>query len=129
MLFYYRSEITQLCTSPFPFSDGCSSCDVFCAVMNIMENMQVDNELDLFQTVRQLQVRRPEFFSDYVSKRDKKKVLYYYYVLYKILIAEYTLEEKGLDNDPSQLFPFNYCIAGSSKQGTLNPAETWAYPI
>ena len=51
----------------FKSSDGSSCCDVFCAFMNIMENMQVDNELDIFQTVRQLQVRRPEFFSDYVS--------------------------------------------------------------
>ena len=52
----------------FPYyRDGCTSCDVFCATCNILEYMKVEGTVDVFQTARQLQRHRPEFFKDFVS--------------------------------------------------------------
>ncbi|CAC5388869.1 unnamed protein product [Mytilus coruscus] len=54
-----KSPITVVC------SDGCSKSGVFVALKLIMEKMEIDDEIDVFQVVRTMQVRRPEFFTEY----------------------------------------------------------------
>ncbi|XP_078328337.1 receptor-type tyrosine-protein phosphatase kappa-like [Crassostrea virginica] len=43
--------------------DGASLCGVFCAVFNCIQQINMDENVDVFTTVRQLQTRRPEFCS------------------------------------------------------------------
>ncbi|XP_022306967.2 receptor-type tyrosine-protein phosphatase T-like, partial [Crassostrea virginica] len=43
--------------------DGASLCGVFCAVFNCIQQINMDDSVDVFTTVRQLQKRRPEFCS------------------------------------------------------------------
>ncbi|XP_078327527.1 receptor-type tyrosine-protein phosphatase epsilon-like [Crassostrea virginica] len=43
--------------------DGASLCGVFCAVYNAIQQLNMDNEVDVFSIVRQLQIRRPELCS------------------------------------------------------------------
>ncbi|XP_078329023.1 receptor-type tyrosine-protein phosphatase epsilon-like [Crassostrea virginica] len=43
--------------------DGASLCGVFCAVSNCIQQINMDDSVDVFTTVRQLQTRRPEFCS------------------------------------------------------------------
>nr|XP_022311896.1 receptor-type tyrosine-protein phosphatase mu-like isoform X4 [Crassostrea virginica] len=43
--------------------DGASLCGVFCAVYNAIQQLTMDNEVDVFSVVRQLQIRRPELCS------------------------------------------------------------------
>ena len=42
------------------FRDGASLCGVFCAVFNCIQQIKMDDSVDVFTTVRQLQTRRPE---------------------------------------------------------------------
>ncbi|XP_078330015.1 receptor-type tyrosine-protein phosphatase alpha-like [Crassostrea virginica] len=44
--------------------DGATGCGVFCAVYNAIQQLQQDEEVDMFTIVRQLQSRRPELISD-----------------------------------------------------------------
>ncbi|XP_061170858.1 receptor-type tyrosine-protein phosphatase mu-like [Saccostrea echinata] len=44
-------------------SDGAALCGVFCAVYNVLQQLSMDGEVDIFSTVRQLQIRRPELCS------------------------------------------------------------------
>ncbi|XP_061185383.1 receptor-type tyrosine-protein phosphatase epsilon-like [Saccostrea echinata] len=43
--------------------DGATCCGVFCAVYNAIEQLQQDDEVDIFTIVQQLQCRRPEMIS------------------------------------------------------------------
>ncbi|XP_078330009.1 receptor-type tyrosine-protein phosphatase gamma-like [Crassostrea virginica] len=43
--------------------DGATGCGVFCAVYNAIQQLQQDEEVDMFTNVRQLQSRRPEMIS------------------------------------------------------------------
>ncbi|XP_078329069.1 uncharacterized protein LOC111113683 [Crassostrea virginica] len=43
--------------------DGASLCGVFCAVFNSVQQINMDDSVDVFTTVRQLQTRRAEFCS------------------------------------------------------------------
>ncbi|CAG2218792.1 Tyrosine-protein phosphatase 1,Tyrosine-protein phosphatase non-receptor type 13,Tyrosine-protein phosphatase non-receptor type 7 [Mytilus edulis] len=52
-------------------SDGAKNCGLFCAFTNAVSSMQIDNNADIFQLVRLLQLRRPEFFTDFVSTNNK----------------------------------------------------------
>ncbi|XP_061194946.1 receptor-type tyrosine-protein phosphatase epsilon-like [Saccostrea echinata] len=40
--------------------DGASLCGVFCAIHNVLQQINMDDRVDVFTVVRQLQVRRPE---------------------------------------------------------------------
>ncbi|XP_061194969.1 receptor-type tyrosine-protein phosphatase alpha-like [Saccostrea echinata] len=42
-------------------SDGASLCGAFCAVHNVIQQINMDDNVDVFTSVRKLQVRRPEF--------------------------------------------------------------------
>ncbi|XP_061195009.1 receptor-type tyrosine-protein phosphatase epsilon-like [Saccostrea echinata] len=44
-------------------SDGASLCGAFCAVHNVVQQINMDNRVDVFTAVRQIQVRRPAFCS------------------------------------------------------------------
>nr|XP_022306855.1 receptor-type tyrosine-protein phosphatase kappa-like [Crassostrea virginica] len=43
--------------------DGATLCGVFCAVFNCIQQINMDDSVDVFTTVRQLQTRRPDFCS------------------------------------------------------------------
>ncbi|XP_061180745.1 uncharacterized protein LOC133189382 isoform X1 [Saccostrea echinata] len=43
--------------------DGATGCGIFCAVYNAIQQLQQDNEVDMFTIIRQLQMRRPEMVS------------------------------------------------------------------
>lgn len=58
----------------FFFRDGARRSGLFCAICAIFERMKVDREVDVFQTVKQIRVNRPQFIEDVVSKRQKKKI-------------------------------------------------------
>lgn len=44
--------------------DGAVRCGLFCAIFNIVESMKLDERVDIFEIVRQLKVRRPEFIQN-----------------------------------------------------------------
>ena len=48
--------------------DGATGCGVFCAAYNAIQQLQKDEEVDMFTIVRQLQSRRPEMISNLVKK-------------------------------------------------------------
>lgn len=50
----------------FIFRDGAELCGMFCAIHNCIQQLQMDGDIDVFSTVRQLQIRRPEFCSSQV---------------------------------------------------------------
>ncbi|XP_062605223.1 receptor-type tyrosine-protein phosphatase kappa-like, partial [Saccostrea cucullata] len=50
-------------------SDGAVLCGVFCAVYNVIQQLSVDGEMDIFSAVRQLQIRRPELCSSFEEYR------------------------------------------------------------
>ncbi|XP_034321090.2 receptor-type tyrosine-protein phosphatase epsilon [Magallana gigas] len=52
--------------------DGASLCGVFCAVFNSIQQINMDDNIDVFTTVRQLQTRRPEF----CSTQDEYSLVY-----------------------------------------------------
>ncbi|XP_061170839.1 receptor-type tyrosine-protein phosphatase alpha-like [Saccostrea echinata] len=43
--------------------NGAALCGVFCAVHNVLQQLNMDREVDIFTAVRQLQIRRPELCS------------------------------------------------------------------
>ncbi|XP_056002945.1 receptor-type tyrosine-protein phosphatase epsilon-like [Ostrea edulis] len=43
--------------------DGAMLCGVFCSVYNVIQQLKMDDNIDVFTAVRQLQTRRPEFCS------------------------------------------------------------------
>ncbi|CAC5418228.1 PTPRT [Mytilus coruscus] len=45
-------------------SDGCTKIGLFVALYLTLEKMEIDDEIDVFQVVRAMQVRRPEFFME-----------------------------------------------------------------
>ncbi|XP_021356828.1 receptor-type tyrosine-protein phosphatase epsilon-like isoform X2 [Mizuhopecten yessoensis] len=40
--------------------DGCTQSGLFCCISNVRDQMKMDDEVDIFQTSRQIQVRRPQ---------------------------------------------------------------------
>ncbi|CAG2241083.1 unnamed protein product [Mytilus edulis] len=53
-------------------SDGCTTSGLFVALYLALEKMEIDDEVDVFQLVRAMQVRRPEFF----MKLDQYEYIY-----------------------------------------------------
>ncbi|XP_052063941.1 receptor-type tyrosine-protein phosphatase S-like [Mytilus californianus] len=54
-----KGPITVVC------SDGCSKSGLFVALRLVLEKMQIDEEIDIFQVVREIQTRRPEFLDEF----------------------------------------------------------------
>ncbi|XP_065922089.1 receptor-type tyrosine-protein phosphatase C-like isoform X4 [Magallana gigas] len=52
-----HNPITVVCR------DGAALCGVFCAVYNVIQQLTIDEEIDVFSVVRLLQTRRPELCS------------------------------------------------------------------
>lgn len=48
-------------------SDGVKWCGVFCAGYNAVEQLTLDDEVDMFNIVRLMRVRRPELVPCFVS--------------------------------------------------------------
>lgn len=65
LAFHHTKTFNVICHS---LSDGATRCGPFCVVYNVLEQISVDREVDVFTTTRQLQVRRPEFVSTLVSE-------------------------------------------------------------
>jgi hypothetical protein len=42
--------------------DGCKRSGVFVALSLVLEKIEIDEEVEIFQVVRTIQIRRPEFF-------------------------------------------------------------------
>ncbi|XP_076072950.1 receptor-type tyrosine-protein phosphatase T-like [Mytilus galloprovincialis] len=53
-------------------SDGCTKSEIFVALYLALEKMEIDDEVDVFQLVRAMQIRRPEFF----MKLDQYEYIY-----------------------------------------------------
>ena len=47
--------------------DGCKRGDVLADLSLVLEKIEIDDEVDIFQVVRTMQIRRPEFFLNFVS--------------------------------------------------------------
>eukprot|EP00105_Crassostrea_gigas_P001765 XP_011414057.1 PREDICTED: receptor-type tyrosine-protein phosphatase epsilon-like [Crassostrea gigas] len=47
--------------------DGATRCGPFLVVYNVLEQISVDREVDIFTAVRQIQIRRPECVSNGMS--------------------------------------------------------------
>ncbi|XP_052092481.1 receptor-type tyrosine-protein phosphatase mu-like isoform X2 [Mytilus californianus] len=43
--------------------DGCTRCGIFVTLDLVLEKMEIDEEIDIFQVARQIQTRRPQFLS------------------------------------------------------------------
>uniref|UniRef100_A0A8W8M3E8 protein-tyrosine-phosphatase n=1 Tax=Magallana gigas TaxID=29159 RepID=A0A8W8M3E8_MAGGI len=52
--------------------DGAELCGMFCAIHNCMQQLHMDGNIDVFSTVRQLQICRPEF----CSSQDEYSLIY-----------------------------------------------------
>ncbi|KAJ8322423.1 hypothetical protein KUTeg_000032 [Tegillarca granosa] len=46
--------------------DGSKCCGLFCALFNTIQKLRYEDNVDIYQTVKQLHVRRPEFFSSVI---------------------------------------------------------------
>ncbi|XP_061195011.1 receptor-type tyrosine-protein phosphatase epsilon-like [Saccostrea echinata] len=57
-------------------SDGASLCGAFCALHNVIQQINMDDSVDVFTAVRQLQVRRPELCSNLDEYRLVIKAVY-----------------------------------------------------
>ncbi|CAC5365515.1 unnamed protein product [Mytilus coruscus] len=56
--------------------DGAKHCGLFCTFSNAVSSMTIDNNADIFQLARLLQLRRPEFFADFcIDTCCERKVL------------------------------------------------------
>uniref|UniRef100_K1QVP4 Receptor-type tyrosine-protein phosphatase epsilon n=1 Tax=Magallana gigas TaxID=29159 RepID=K1QVP4_MAGGI len=55
-------------------SDGATRCGPFFVVYNVLEQISVDREVDIFTAVRQIQIRRPECVSTVVAEQTSKKI-------------------------------------------------------
>ncbi|XP_060078174.1 receptor-type tyrosine-protein phosphatase kappa-like [Ylistrum balloti] len=65
-----RRQGNALKTTVVMCRDGCTQCGLFCCISNAREQMNIDDEVDIFQVSRQLLIRRPEFiisFDQYQS--------------------------------------------------------------
>nr|XP_022309984.1 receptor-type tyrosine-protein phosphatase epsilon-like [Crassostrea virginica] len=50
----------QMLTSVVLSKDGAEAVGVFCVLHNVLQQLHMDNEIDIFTAVRQIQIRRPE---------------------------------------------------------------------
>ncbi|CAG2233615.1 unnamed protein product [Mytilus edulis] len=48
-------------------SDGAKNCGLFCTFANAVSSITIDDNAHIFQLARLLQLRRPEYFADFVS--------------------------------------------------------------
>ena len=74
---YFDNEIDRSCVKKTDFKknytqtlflrDGALLSGVFCAMLNFAQQIKMDDSVDVFTTVRQLQTRRQEFCSTLVS--------------------------------------------------------------
>ncbi|XP_052064146.1 receptor-type tyrosine-protein phosphatase mu-like [Mytilus californianus] len=58
--------------------DGAKSCGLFCTFSNAVSSMTIDDNADIFQLARLLQLRRPEFFADFDEYRLCYEALNFY---------------------------------------------------
>ncbi|CAC5421816.1 Tyrosine-protein phosphatase non-receptor type 5,Receptor-type tyrosine-protein phosphatase R,Receptor-type tyrosine-protein phosphatase S,Receptor-type tyrosine-protein phosphatase eta,Tyrosine-protein phosphatase non-receptor type 7,Receptor-type tyrosine-protein phosphatase N2,Tyrosine-protein phosphatase non-receptor type 12,Receptor-type tyrosine-protein phosphatase delta [Mytilus coruscus] len=55
----------QKCPITVVCRDGCRKSGLFVALRLVLEKLQIDDEVDIFQVVRTIQIRRPEFILEY----------------------------------------------------------------
>ncbi|XP_052059394.1 receptor-type tyrosine-protein phosphatase mu-like isoform X2 [Mytilus californianus] len=78
----------QKCPITVVCRDGCRKSGLFVALRMVLEKLQIDDEVDIFQVVRTIQIRRPEFILEYdqyeycykcikvLLERDSQETLY-----------------------------------------------------
>ena len=59
-------EEVNMCKYDF-FRDGAVEVGVFCVLHNVLQQLRMDKEVDIFTAVRQIQTRRPEVISKLVN--------------------------------------------------------------
>ncbi|KAJ8305553.1 hypothetical protein KUTeg_016098 [Tegillarca granosa] len=96
------------------FRDGAIHSGLVCACFTEIERLEIDNEVDIFQTVRQLQIRRPEF----IQKPMKRRTTLYEYILQvlhprRMVISDFTYQ--GAENET-----YSFCY---DKQAANNSGE------
>ena len=73
--FIYSTKLISFSNKPLVYvgnisiftRDGCKRSGVFVALSLVLEKIEIDDEVDIFQVVRTIQIRRPEFFPNFVS--------------------------------------------------------------
>ena len=55
----HPGSVTVVC------QDGCKRSGVFVALSLVLQKIEIDDEVDIFQMVRTIQIRRPEFFPNF----------------------------------------------------------------
>ena len=78
----------------FIYRDGASLCGMFMAVHNAIQQLEMDDGVDVFTTVRQLQIRRPELVGNIVSlykgySRSNAKIFFLVYDCFFSLLSVY----------------------------------------
>ena len=54
------------------FRNGCKKTGVYCCAAYVIEKLKEEQEVDVFTSVRQIRLSRPQFIIDVVSARASK---------------------------------------------------------
>jgi len=74
----------------FFIRDGCKRSGVFAALSLVLEKIEKDDEVDIFQVVRTIQIRRPEFFPNFVSLSISTFLYYWFcFLIFSVVIILY----------------------------------------
>ena len=65
--------------------DGCTRSGVFVALSLVLQKIEIDDEVDIFQMVRTIQIRRPQFFPNFVSLSIYLNNWFYFLYLFLLL--------------------------------------------
>lgn len=54
------------------WSDGAGPAGIFCVLHNALQQLRINGEVDIFTTVRQIQIRRTEVITKMVKQKQKQ---------------------------------------------------------
>lgn len=67
-LFFALTKLSHVQNAEFLISrDGSSKTGLYCCMSLLLERLKAENRIDVFQTVRSLQQKRPLMFTKFVS--------------------------------------------------------------
>ncbi|XP_061180752.1 receptor-type tyrosine-protein phosphatase alpha-like [Saccostrea echinata] len=84
--------------------DGATGCGIFCAVYNAIQQLQQDNEVDMFTIVRQLQMRRPEMVSSMSEYQCCCRVVANFFTAHKDDIYENAQGQQGVTKTDENIY-------------------------
>ena len=71
----------------FFIRNECKRSDVFVALSLVLEKIEKDDEKDIFQVVRTIQIRKPEFFPNFVSLSISTLLCYWFcFLIFSVVI-------------------------------------------